>query len=71
MIATSTTQVPIKGCCCNTCALINLVVRFGDEVSLEDGRHTDGLRVYVSSQFVVWLSSLPNQCTCNRLKASL
>ena len=64
MIADPTTKVPVMGSVCNCCALIDLFIRFGDEVSLEDGRHTDGVRVNVSGEFVVWLDSLSNECTC-------
>ena len=71
MIADPTTRVSIPGLVCNSCCLLDLFLRFGDEVELAAGYHTDGVRVYVSGGFTCWLDSLPNQCTCNRLKASL
>ena len=65
MMATASTRVELLGYACNACALADLFSRFGDEVSLEDGRHTNGVRVYVSGGFAVWLNGgLPTTCTC-------
>ena len=67
MIATASTRVEVLSFSCNACALADLFSRFGDQVSLEDGRYTNGVRVYVSGDLVLWLNGgLPRGCTCTR-----